>query len=197
MTQTIPPPIRSEAGLAAMFMTMRGELLRFLAARGVGDEGDDLLQDLYEKLATRPIGPVGQPRAYLYRMLDNLLLDRRRAAARRASRERNWTEAQNGDAVDLDPGPSAERILIGRERLAAVTGALERLPERTVTILRRYRIDGIAQSRIAADIGISVSAVEKHLQRAYRAIVEADAAADAESPPPRRPSREGHPDDPG
>lgn len=163
-------------------------MLRYLAARRLApDEAQDLLQDLYVKLADGGPGPVGEPRAYLYRMAENLLLDRRRSAGRRAGREQAWTAAQRGPGGEADDRPTAEQVLIGRERLAAVTEALAGLPERTVAVFRRYRIDGIAQRDIAAELGISLSAVEKHLQKAYRVVVEAQARLDADLPPPRRP----------
>jgi RNA polymerase sigma-70 factor (ECF subfamily) len=175
-------------GLKEMFLRQRPALLRYLAARRLApDEAQDLLQDLYVKLAAGAAGPVGEPRAYLYRMAENLLLDRRRAASRRSGREQAWTAAQLGTIGDADDRPSAEQVLIGRERLTAVTRALAALPERTVQIFRRYRIDGVAQKEIAAELGISLSAVEKHLQKAYRIVVEVQADMNADSPPPRRP----------
>lgn len=144
------------------------------------------MQDLFVKLAGRKLGPVAEPRAYLYRMLDNLLLDRRRSAGRRAGREQAWTAAQAGAAPEMDDRPSIERQLIDRERLALVSAALTALPQRTLFVFRRFRIDGEAQKDIAAEIGISVSAVEKHLQRAYRALADVQARLDEETPPPRR-----------
>lgn len=44
------------------------------------------------------------------------------------------------------------------------------MPEHTRTIFRRFRLGGEPQRQIAADIGISTSAVEKHLARAYAEI---------------------------
>ncbi|MBS0332735.1 MAG: RNA polymerase sigma factor, partial [Proteobacteria bacterium] len=69
--------------------------------------------------------------------------------------------AQHGD-FDLD----TDRILIGRERLQAVTIALLSLPERTRTIFLLHRVDGRKYREIAKQLGISVSAVEKHMVRA-------------------------------
>ena len=45
------------------------------------------------------------------------------------------------------------------------------LGERTDTIFRRFRVEGVGQKRIAEELGISINTVEKHLQRAYRALV--------------------------
>lgn len=171
----------SMSGLQLVFMTARPALVRFLAARGVPlDEAEDIAQELYIKLDTQPIGPVTEPRAYLYRMANNLLLDRRRAALRRARRDELWCGARGGGLLDFDDRPSAEDVLIGRERLQTVTGALATLPDRTVEAFRRFRIDGVSQKAIAADLGISVSAVEKHLQRAYHVVIAARQRLDAE-----------------
>lgn len=168
-------------------MAIRGDLLRFLAARRVGpEEAEDLLQDLFVKLSARPTGPVAEPRAYLYRMVDNLLLDRRRASARRRVRESNWVELARGPGDGADESPSALHELIARERLRLVSERLAALPERTLLVLRRYRVEDVPQREIAAELGISLSAVEKHLQRAYRVLVEVESALDAESPSPRR-----------
>jgi RNA polymerase sigma-70 factor (ECF subfamily) len=162
-------------------------LLRFLLARRVPPEAaEDLLQDLFLKVASQPIGPIAEPRAYLYRMLDNLLLDNRRAAGRRAGREQAWMAAGRGNVLDLDDRPSAERQLIDREQLDMVSAALAELPERTLLIFSRFRIDGAPQKEIAAELGISVSAVEKHLQRAYRTVVDVQSRLREDTPPPRR-----------
>ena len=185
-------PDIAASGLQAAVLKYRAELLRFLTARrAAADEAEDILQDLYLKVGTLDSGPVAQPRAYLYKMTANLLFDRRRTAAHRANRERLWTEAQLGPEKEIDDRPSVEQALAAREELRIVAEAVATLPERTAEILRRYRIDGDGQKAIAADLGISLSAVEKHLQRAYRVVVEAQARLDADGPHPGRSEAEG------
>jgi RNA polymerase sigma-70 factor (ECF subfamily) len=185
----------AELGLKQVFMMMRPELLRFLAARGMNAaDAEDLAQDLFLKLESLVDAPIAQPRPYLYQMANNLLLDRRKAELRRARRDEAWTEAQSGGAIDVDERPSAEQVLIARDRLRRITAVLGALPERTAEIFRRFRIDDVSQREIARDFGISLSAVEKHLQRAYRAVLDAQRQIDAESIDPRRPSdqKEGY-----
>lgn len=173
-------------GLREIYLAIRPELLRFLAARRADADAEDIVQELFLKLDGAPSAPIANPRAYLYRMADNLLLDRRRAARRRAAREEAWTDTQGGIRPDVDGGPDSERTLMARERLAALERALAGLPERTAAVFRRFRLDNIPQRDIAHEFGISLSAIEKHLQRAYRVVLDAQAALDAESHSPQR-----------
>jgi RNA polymerase sigma-70 factor (ECF subfamily) len=164
----------------------RSALRRFLVARRVPpDEAEDLLQELYVKLSLKPTGPVLDARAYLYRMLDNMIVDRRRADLRRGAREEAWAGADLTDGAVADE-PTPERIVSARMQLGAVEEALSALPGRTLLVFRRFRLDGITQRDIAAELGISVSAVEKHLQRAYKAVADIRQRLDADWPGPRR-----------
>lgn len=175
-------------GLKATFLENRTALFRYLCARKVpADEAEDILQDLFVKLEGLKPGPVAEPRAYLYRMAENLLYDRRRTAGWRTSREEAWVASQLGAAREADGRPSAERELIAREELRLISEALAALPDRTLQIFRLYRLDGLRQREIAAELGISVSSVEKHLRRAYQVVVEAQESLVTENPPRLRP----------
>jgi RNA polymerase sigma-70 factor (ECF subfamily) len=181
--------VKNAADVARRELTMavlehRSALMRFLMARGVPlDEAEDIIQDLFIKVECLSPGAVADPRAYIYRMAENLLLDRRRAAWRRGRREMAWTEFQLGPVMEADDRPSPERTLIARERLECVAKAMQSLPHKTVSIFRRFRVDGDLQREIAADMGISLSAVEKHLRKAYLAVsaVRAQLDDDAQS----------------
>lgn len=176
-------------GLLALFAEMRPALLRYLASRGAGaDEAEDVLQDVQVKLLVDAIGPVDQPRAYLYRMTNNHFLAARRTAGRRMRREEDWSSVQGGGGGEADQKPSAETELIARQQLAILQRVLDALPERTRKIFRRFRIDGEPQRLIAEDMGISVSAVEKHLARAYQAISDVKLRLDEDRATGRRPT---------
>lgn len=184
----------TEDGLEAIFMANRPMLLRFFTARGGGGDVDDLLQELWFKVRSAPSGPIGEPSAYLFRMADNLLLDRRRGDMRRARRDDQWTGLTRGAVHDVSDEPSAEQVLVSRERLRIVDRAIDALGDRTATIFRSYRIDGFSQKDIAAKTGISLSAVEKHLQKAYRALVDVRERLDADMSASRRLDIEGNND---
>jgi RNA polymerase sigma factor (sigma-70 family) len=164
-------PGMTEGGLRSVFIAERPMLLRLLKAR-LGDpaEAEDALQDMWIKLETTETGPVSQPAAYLYRMAQNVALDRRRASARRSSRDSDWLESQS-TAEEL---PDAEHILIVRERLARVQKTLAEMPERASMAFRLFRFEGLRQREIAERMNISQSAVEKLLNRALRQLVEID-----------------------
>jgi len=181
----------TDHGLEAVFLDSGPALLRFLTARGAGAEADDLLQELWIKVSTASSGPIANPLAYLYRMADNLMLDRRRETQRRLRRDDAWSDMSAGAVAGVSDQPSAERVMIARERMAQVDRILDALGDRTAAIFRSHRIDGVSQRAVAAAMGISLSAVEKHLQKAYRALVELREAEDAALLPARRRANEG------
>jgi RNA polymerase sigma-70 factor (ECF subfamily) len=162
-----------------VYLLNRDALIRFLRARGAGDDAEDLLQELWLKASGAVAGPVRDPLPYLYRVANNLMLDRRRAALRQARRDHEWAAPNAGTAEQPSNDPSSEQAVIARAELAATQQALAALGERTEAIFRRFRLDGIHQREIAAEQGISLSAVEKHLQKAYRALIEVRRHLDA------------------
>ncbi len=156
-------------GLEAVLLENRERLLRFLRARGAGDEAEDLLQELWIKLRSTPGTPIADPASYLFRAANNLMLDRRRSMLRSSVRDHGWSELSSGPDAQA---PGGERVLIAREQLAATDAALDALGDRTAHIFRQFRLEGVSQRQIAADLGLSLSAVEKHLQKAYRALID-------------------------
>jgi RNA polymerase sigma factor (sigma-70 family) len=163
-----PPPLTQAAGLEAVFRALRPELERRARAMGAVDDAEDVLQDVWIRLQTSR-GPIANPRAYLFRMVYTGVLDRRRGRLRTSAREAAWV--RDGGDVDPSTDAEAERVLIARETLAAVESRLEALGDPAALIFRRHRIDGHTQRRIADDLRMGLSTVEKHLRRAYAAIL--------------------------
>lgn len=158
--------------LADAYLEQREALGRFFRARlGAGSDVEDLLQDLYLKVTQIDPGlEVRDPRAFLYRLASNLLLDRRRSGLRSAARDGAWRFIAHteGDGADIDEAPSAEAVVASRERLASLIKALETLPAKTSAIFRMHKFEDLSYAEIAARLGISRSSVEKHMMDALR-----------------------------
>lgn len=176
-----------EGGLKAVFLAQRPMLLRLLVARlGSRDDAEDALQDMWLRIDQLAEQPIAQPAAFLYRVAANLATDRRIAAGRRGSRDAGWMETQPG----AEEVPDAERTLLARSEWEAVEDAIAAMPERMAMALRLFRLEERPQRAIAEQLGISVSGVEKLLQRAYRKIQERLDIAGADSDGARRLDRE-------
>jgi RNA polymerase sigma factor (sigma-70 family) len=159
------------SGLSAIFLENRSALLRFLRARGAGDDAEDLLQDMWMKLEAKDLGPVSDPLPYLYRMANNLMLDRYRSATRRERREQQWAEGAGGVMADPSEDIAVDERMILAQRLQEAEAVLRDLGPRVELVFRRFRIEGVGQRLIAEELGVSLTTVEKDLQKAYRALV--------------------------
>ena len=155
------------AGLKAVFLAQRPMLLRMLTARlQSAEDAEDVLQDLWLKLDQMAERTINAPAPLLFRAAANLATDRRIATARRAARDVAWAAHQPGP----EEIPGIERALLARETLAHANHLIDRMPPRIAAALRLYRVEGLGQRDIANRLGVSVSAVEKLLRKAYRQI---------------------------
>ena len=107
-------------GLEGVFLQHRAQLLRFLQGHGAGEAAEDLLQEVWLRARGAQSGPIAQPLSYLYRIANNLMLDRHRSLRQAAIRERDWSEATGATAPGRSDEPAGERVLIARETLARV-----------------------------------------------------------------------------
>ena len=133
--------------------------------RRIRDRSDleDMVQDVFARIAARDSDtPVENLGAYVMRTASSVLVDRaRRRAARRGGMHVAFDSERHG-AGEPDP----ERMLSAKEELNAATAALLALPERTRAVFVLRRLQGLRHREIADRLGISVSAVEKHMVRA-------------------------------
>ncbi len=157
-----------QQGIDAVMLAHRDALIRFLAAHATGDEAEDLYHELWLRLREKPTGPIANPLAYLYRAANNLAIDRHRARRQAAQRDEAWSETHAGEAQ-----PGAERALISRDELARTERLLATMGDRVLHVVRRFRLDGMPQRQIAAELNVSLSTVESDLRRAYAAMLDA------------------------
>lgn len=155
-------------GLLLELQRLRPELRRFLFARtGSEAEADDLLSELWIRVAAGASGPISNPKAYLFRIANNLALDRVRETRRRERREHDWT-AERFESDDLsseatDPARTAEQALIEREEVLRLAEAIRRVPAGAQRVLRLHKLEGLSHAEVAERLGITKSAVEKHM----------------------------------
>ena len=158
--------------LLSTYFEQREAMRRFFLARlGPAADVEDLLQDLYLKVVgVDGTSEVREPRAYLYRLASNLMMDRWRSSRRSAARDAAWRDVAHvsGPTEDLDDAPSAETVVAGRERLAQLMTALDGLPDRTRTIFRLHKFDGLSYAEVGRSLDVSKSTVEKHMMDALK-----------------------------
>jgi len=160
-------------GLVALVGVYRADLRAFLRARCADDsEAEDVLQELWLKVAKLPAGPIANGRAYLFRVANNLVLDRLRARHRAMRRDRAWLEERAGAGAAIaerpDPAPRADEALLRQEEAAMVRRAIAGLPPGARRALELHRLDGWPQAEVARIMQISLSGVEKHLAVAMK-----------------------------
>lgn len=165
----------SARGLTGLFELHRGELQRFVSARCRDAVlAEDLMQELWLKIASLNPGPIANGRAYLFRMANNLILDHQRSRQRAMARDRQWIDSAGGHGLALadrpDPAPLADEALAKEQENAALHQAIAALPPRAQHALVLHRIEGRGQAEVAQIMGISRSGVEKHLALAIKVL---------------------------
>ena len=157
--------------LLQLYLEKRPSLVRFFAARlGSMAAAEDLVQELYLKLSSLDpaAAAVDNPSAFLYRAGHNLMLDRLRQDKRAVRRDGAWHEVQ-----ELRTGePAADDALAARRRLARLAAIVEEMPAKMRQAFRLHKLDGLSQAETAREMNISVSAVEKHISAALKALIK-------------------------
>ena len=150
-----------------------------LIYRFIGDRAgaQDLAQEVFIKVwqAARDYEPKAKFTTWLYRITVNLCLNELKS-----SRRKRWfsihrfdeDSEKTMDEILPDDAPSAEDLLLAKERSRQISEALQSLPanQRMALILKRY--DDLSYAEIAQIMGCSVSAVESLLVRAKRTLQE-------------------------
>lgn len=145
-------------------------LRRFFARRAHAADVDDLMQDVALRMETRRAdGPIQNVEGYLFQVAHSVLTDRARRDATRCRSRHNSLEEIHHPVEVLSP----LRVLEGREQVQRLVAALDTLPARARQAFVLHRFEDMSYSAIARQMGVSVSAVEKHIARAVRQLAEA------------------------
>ena len=161
-----------ETSLLETYLARRPDLVRFFTQRlRSAAAAEDLVQDIYVRLAAQDSGvAIHNPVGYLYRLGSNLMLDRMRGERRTATRDSAWLDSQTMriGAHEISSEPSAETTVAARQRLALLGEALKELSPQTQRVFRMHKFEGLSHPQVAAALGISRSAVEKHMMAALK-----------------------------
>ena len=131
-------------------------------------DAEDLLHSAWLRLfAYRAEREVREPVAFMVQTAAHLAIDGHRRTQRTSS-----TPIDAFGASLEDNSPLQDEVLEARERLRRVRAGLDRLPPRTRQVFVMHRIEGMKLRDISAALGISQSAVEKHVARALLFLVE-------------------------
>jgi RNA polymerase sigma-70 factor (ECF subfamily) len=165
--------LNDNGGLEVLYGVHRADLRRFLIARtGDATEAEDVLQELWFKASNVQTGPIDNGRAYLYRMAQNLVVDRLREKQRRMARERHWNDqATDFAAAGIEPvdrSQTAEDAILAREEVATLVSAIANLPDGARKAFELHKLDGFSHAEVAERLGISKSGVEKHMAVAMK-----------------------------
>jgi RNA polymerase sigma-70 factor (ECF subfamily) len=150
-----------------------------LIYRFIGDrtQAKDLSQEVFIRVwqAAKTYRPEAKFTTWIYRIATNVCFNELKSSRRKKWFSFHQSDEHSGNIIEetlSDSAPSAEDLLLEKERNRQISDALQSLSEnqRMALILKRY--DDLSYAEIAQIIGCSVSAVESLLVRAKRTLQE-------------------------
>jgi len=155
---------------SAGFVRHLGAVRRFFLKRAPIAEVDDLVQDVAMRMHARRDGhPIDNIEGYLFQTAHSVLADRGRRATSRCQSQHESFEDRHHPVEDRSPA----RVLEGREQWTLLLAAIEELPARSRQAFVLHRFEEMQYAAIALHMGITVSAVEKHIMKAIRHLAAA------------------------
>jgi RNA polymerase sigma-70 factor (ECF subfamily) len=157
-----------EQVLSGIFDELRVPLFRYLVAMlGSAAEAEDVMQECFLRLflELRARKGVGTPKAWLFRVGHNLVLDRWRSGSPEQSLD---DSAEN--VVD-DRQASSEENLLHQERLALMRAAISRLSTQQRLCLH-LRTESFRYREIAEILGVSESTVCENIRRGLSRLIK-------------------------
>lgn len=141
------------------------------SVRNAADLDDLVAETLTRAFSTPHWARIDRGRAFLFTIARNILID----SARRTRVVAIDLLANADDLAEEDGAPSPERIVAARDELRRLQVAVDSLPPQPRTAFLLRRVEDLSLQEIAARMGLSVSTVEKHLAKALRRLVRAQA----------------------
>lgn len=151
--------------------SLRGVIVQYIVRRG---QPAHVAEDVAQETCIKLLAYCEQQRpaslyALAFRIAATSLIDMKRK--------------ERGVADELDDGhpceaPLADRLIDGRRRVSLFQAALAAMPALRRKAFVQRRIENRSHAQIAADLGISVASVEKHVSRGLQDMRKALSRAD-------------------
>lgn len=157
-------------GLLDNLFRKHNQELLYYATQRAGNVADDLVQESFLQLLSHPEpDSIGNHRAYLYKITNNLL--------NAHYRKLGVIEKYHEDCEELDSLPSRipglEIALHNEQILRQCLQVLKELPAMQRNVFFLHRIDGLNYPQIAKMLGISKSSAERYFIAAIESCVAA------------------------
>ncbi|MFN3984807.1 MAG: RNA polymerase sigma factor [Rhodocyclaceae bacterium] len=155
------------AGIVDELVLHYRDLRRMLVYRLRNEEdANDIAQTSFEQVYARALrtpieGVIESPRAMLFKVAHNLVIDE----MRHRKVVQAWIE-DRGAVMANAAAPSSEHVVAYRQLAERVVAQLESLPARRREVFLLFRAYGFSRSEIAERLGITEASVTKHVVRA-------------------------------
>ncbi|MFC5067145.1 RNA polymerase sigma factor [Flaviflagellibacter deserti] len=143
--------------LLRLYTTEQSRLRRLVQRiTGSSESAEDIVHDAFLKLSGRDIGAADL--GLFVRTAQNLARD-----TKRAERVRYTYAAHTAEEQIAAPTVAPDQAMASRQELNGLFDALKSLPQRTQRIFLMSKLDEMTHPQIAAELGVSVSTVEKEM----------------------------------
>jgi RNA polymerase sigma factor (sigma-70 family) len=160
----------TSADAPSLAAQMRPALLKYFRRKTrSAAEAEDLTQDVLVRALTHANWQSpDQAKGYIFRIAVNCWHDRQRRL--RAQRHEVAHDELEIEQAGVERPP--ETVLVIREQLIQVVRALEAMSERTRAVLMLIKLEQMRAAAVAEMLGISESAVNKHLAKGLARLAE-------------------------
>jgi len=159
------PPADIACSISSLYRENQSWLRGWLYSRlGCSEAAADLAQDTFLRLLkTGNLPPSGESRRFLTRIAKGLMIDR----FRRHKIEEAYLESLSRMPEAFAPGPETRHAVV--ETLIELDTLLDGLPDKVRKALLLRQLDGHSYAKIARQLSVSVSSVEKYVARGLAA----------------------------
>ena len=140
---------------------LRGYISRFLVS---SHEIDDVSQETFLRAYNaEQKKAIDEPKAFLFRIAKNLMLSEFKKKSRKVT-----DYIEDFECTDLDEGLELEDNIMAQQKLGIFCEAVASLPPKRRKVILMKKVYGLSHKEIAERMGVTVSAVEKHLLQGGR-----------------------------